>query len=261
MKGIFNAIKWEFILDVKEYMQYKVGLLLDIIVFTGTYFLIYILGIGQGFTSFYQIDKKSGDILILIGYIFWQNASTALGYSSAIITGECETGIFENRLQGKYSVEVTWFLRLMINCLMHIITYIGIFAYSMLVFKGNSSDFLYMLDALAISFPCLVGMYGIGLILGAICIHEKNIGSLVMIVQTLLLFVSNTLSPSRNDLVYLIPFSSGIEIVRNLYLQMDVNRNLLFICIMSNLFWGIIGILSFRYAVKREKENGTFDNY
>ena len=102
---------------------------------------------------------------------------------------------------------------------------------------------------------------GIGLILGAICIHEKNIGSLVMIVQTLLLFVSNTLSPSRNDLVYLIPFSSGIEIVRNLYLQMDVNRNLLFICIMSNLFWGIIGILSFRYAVKREKENGTFDNY
>lgn len=37
MKGYLNAIKWEVILDFKEYTRYRIGLLMDFIVFTGTY--------------------------------------------------------------------------------------------------------------------------------------------------------------------------------------------------------------------------------
>ncbi len=35
MKGIINAIKWEVILDFKEYLRYRIGLLMDFIIFTG----------------------------------------------------------------------------------------------------------------------------------------------------------------------------------------------------------------------------------
>lgn len=67
MKDYLNAIKWEAILDFKEYARYRIGLLMDFIVFTGTFIAIYYLGISDGFTSFYNISENQGKILVLIG--------------------------------------------------------------------------------------------------------------------------------------------------------------------------------------------------
>ncbi len=88
MKGIINAIKWEVILDFKEYLRYRIGLLMDFIIFTGTFIVIYFMGINEGFASFYNTSGNTGNVLVLIGYIFWQNSASALGYCKKYLYGK-----------------------------------------------------------------------------------------------------------------------------------------------------------------------------
>lgn len=261
MKGFFNAVKWEIILDMKECIRYRLDLIMDFVIFTGTFVIVYFLKVSDGFTAFYNVNANSGNMLVFIGYIFWQNASTALGYSSGIISNESSRGIFEVRLQGKFPVEAILFFRLLASCIIHLGTYVGILGFGVIILGCQVRDLLFMLLAIAISIPCLVGMYGIGLLFGSVCIREKNISSFVMVVQTLLLFVTNTLSPSRNKLVYIIPFSCGIDIMRNLYLGIPVSGTLIATYTLVNLIWLAIGVICFQKAIKREKTRGSFDNY
>ena len=261
MRAYFNAIKWETILGLKEYSRYRIGLLMDFILFTGTFIAIYYFGISSGFSSFYDTSEATGSVLLLIGYIFWQNSSAALGYCTGTISNETSQGIFEVRLQSKYPLEGILFCRLMVSCLLHVITYIGIIAFCGIAVGFNVRDVLVILLSILVSFPALIGMYGIGLIFGSVCICEKNVGSLILIVQTLLLFVSNTLSPSRSQLVNLIPFSCGIDIMRNVYMKLSVSGTSVLSYLFINIIWLVIGCICFRKALKHERTYGSFDNY
>ncbi len=109
MTNYFNAVKWEIVLDTKEYLRYRIGLLTDFFIFTGTFLAVYFMGVGQIFASFYNTSETGGHVLVLIGYIFWQNASTALGYCVSSISSETSQGIFETRLQFKYAWKVFCF--------------------------------------------------------------------------------------------------------------------------------------------------------
>lgn len=261
MKGYINAIKWEIILDFKEYLRYRIGLLMDLVVFTGTFIIIYFMGVSEGFVTFYNTSEESGNILVLIGYIFWQNASAALGYCTGTISSETAHGIFEIRLQSKYHIEGILFFRLLVSCLIHLVTYVGIILFAGIVVGYNLKDISILTLAILISLPTLIGMYGMGLIFGSICVCEKSVGSLVLVIQTLLLFITNTLSPSRNDFVYLIPFTSGIDIVRKVYLGVNISVSLVGTYFIVNIVWMVIGICCFRFALKYEKKYGSFDNY
>ncbi len=261
MKGMLNAIKWEVILDFKEYLRYRIGLLMDFIVFTGTFVAIYFMGINEGFASFYNTNGNVGNILVLIGYIFWQNATSALGYCTGTISSELSQGIFEMRLQSKYSVAVILFFRLFISCVVHMVTYIGVIGFSCIVIDYQIRDLYAIVLAIIVSFPALVGMYGIGLIFGSICICEKKVGSLIIVIQTVLLFITNTLSPSRSIWIYGIPFAAGIDIVRNLYMGNKVLPLDVMIYILVNAIWFFIGRLFFKKALSYEKKYGSFDSY
>lgn len=115
--------------------------------------------------------------------------------------------------------------------------------------------------AILVSLLSLVGMYGMGMIFASICICEKRVGSLVLVVQTMLLLVTNTLSPSRAPIVYLIPFTSGIDIVRDIYLGREVSISLFLVYVIVNAVWMAVGTICFRYALRYEKKYGAFDNY
>lgn len=261
MKEYLNALKWEVICDLKEYAQYRVGLLMDFIVFTGTFVAIYFFGVSNGFSTFYDIEESAGNMLVLIGYIFWQNSSSALGYCTGTISNETSQGIFEVRLQSRYPLEGVLFCRLVISCLLHVSTYIGIIVFCEITIGFDVHDILIIFMSIFVSFPALIGMYGIGLIFGGIGICEKNVGSLIFIVQTILLFITNTLSPSKSKFVYLIPFSSGIDIIRNFYLGKESSICLILNYALVNIFWFVFGCLCFRKALKHEKKYGSFDNY
>lgn len=261
MKKYFNVIKWEVILSFKEYMRYRIGLIMDFIIFTGIFIGIYFFNISEGFSSVYNISDAHAKILVLIGYIFWQNSTAALGYCTQTISSETSRGIFEMRLQSKYSMQSIWFFRLLISCFIHLVTYLGIIIFGSIFVGFHSWDIMMILLSILMSFIALIGMYGIGLIFGSFSVREKNVGALILIIQTLLLFITNTLSPSRSDFIYLVPFSAGIEIMRNLYLHNPVSGELVAIFCIVNVVWLIVGSWCFKLALKHEKKYGSFDTY
>lgn len=261
MKKYLNVIRWEMILAFKEYSRYRWGLLSDLLVFSGTFIAIYFFGVSSGFESFYLTNAGAANILVLIGYIFWQNSSAALGYCTSSITHESIRGIFEIRLQSKYPLEGVLFCRLISSCLVHLVTYVGIILFCGFCVGYNMRDILIIFLSILVSYPAIVGMYGMGLILGSVAICEKKVGSLTMVVQTVLLFLSNTLSPNRSNWIVMIPFSPGIEIMRKMYLKQTITPDLVGCYILVNIFWLILGCAVFRKALRHEKEFGAFDNY
>ncbi|MCX4319210.1 hypothetical protein AALB52_19990 [Lachnospiraceae bacterium 38-14] len=261
MKQYLKAVKWEVILDLKEYARYRMGLVMDFVVFTGMFIAIYYFGVNSGFSSFYHVNEAGGSILMLIGYIFWQNSSAALGYLSSTISGEMERGIFEMRLQSKFSVEGILFCRLLISCIIHVVTYIGILGFCGLVVGYDGRDVVAIFLSILLSFPALVGMYGMGLVFGCVNIIEKSAGSIIFVAQTVLLLITNTLSPSRDMWVNFVPFSCGIEIMRNIYIGENVSPKLVIMYVLVNVIWLLVGCLCFRKALKYERAYGSFDSY
>lgn len=82
-----------------------------------------------------------------------------------------------------------------------------------------------------------------------------------MILQTAMLIVSNALSSTRNNFVFLIPFSLGIDIVRDVYMGNMVNPVSVSVYLGINLFWLMIGEMYFSRVLKYERKYGAFDNY
>lgn len=261
MKGFLNAVKWELILSFKEYARYKIGLLMDIIVFTWTFVAVYLFGVNKAFSGFYSVDGVSGGVLVVIGYVFWQNASTALGYVTSAISNETSLGIFENRLQSKYPLEIILFCKLLAANIIHILSYIAIIIVGEFMVGFKVRDVCYILLAIIFSYITIAGMFGMGMIIAGITLIEKKVGSFIIVIQTILLFLSNALSPSRGDLVYLLPFTSGIELVRRLYLKQGGELKYIVMYVLVNMIWYAIGVTAFRVLLKHERENGTFDNY
>lgn len=57
-----------------------------------------------GLTSYYDVNQGYDRILLLIGYIYWQFSSYALGSSTSIIQEESASGILEAKLLSRSSI-------------------------------------------------------------------------------------------------------------------------------------------------------------
>lgn len=261
IKLFLNALKWEMILSVKEMMRHKMGLVMDLLIFTWTFIVVYYYDVSEAFAYRYAVDNTRAKILVIIGYIFWQSSSAAIGYCKGTVSDEASIGIFEVRLQSIFSMEIIWFCRLLVNSLIHVVTYIGIFIFGSFAVGFTGWDITVFGISILYSFIAVAGMYGIGMIFGSFCVIEKNPGSVVGIFQTLLLLVSNTLSPFKGYWMYIFPFSPGIEICRNIYVGLPVQPSLILIYILVNIIWFVIGCACYRIAVKHEKRYGSFEKY
>ena len=140
-------------------------------------------------------------------------------------------------------------------------SYLLIMMFSAVTVGFEVKNIYAVLLSILLSIPSILGMYGIGLILGGISVKQKRLGSVVMIIQTGMLIVSNALSPTRNAVVGLIPFSLGIEIVRDVYMGQYVNPVTVIAYLLVNALWLLIGEVYFTKALKYERQYGAFDNY
>lgn len=106
-----------------------------------------------------------------------------------------------------------------------------------------------------------LGMFGIGMIFASGSIHYKRMGQWATILQALLVMFSNIYQPMTTPYQQIIPYASGIEIVRNLFLGRSISLSTYLIFVVVNLLWLIIGIFIFNYCFKKEKQNGSFDAF
>lgn len=261
MKGFFNAVFQEARLDLKEILQYRTGLLTDAAIFVGSFLAAFFLGSGSSLTSFYRADATQGIMLLLIGYLFWGNSSAALGYCTGTLQGEMERGIFEMRLQSRYPLTLLLFFRLLASTLLHFLVYGVLSAAAALLTGSSPADGGFLIFSLLLFLPCLAGMYGMGLLAGAVSMRAKKTGSLVFLVQTALLFATNTLTPSAPGPLFLIPFCSGIDIARRLYLYGHASADAWAGYLLINLAWCLLGNAVFGICMKWECRTGAWDTY
>ena len=261
MNGFLNAVFQEARLDLKESLQYRTGLLTDASIFVASFLAAFFLGSGSSLISFYRADAAQGVMLLLIGYLFWGNSSAALGYCTGTLQGEMERGIFEMRLQSRYPLTLLLFCRLLASTLLHFLVYGVLLSAAALLTGSSPADGGFLIFSLLLFLPCLAGMYGMGLIAGAVSLRAKKTGSLIFLIQTALLFVTNTLTPTAPGPLFLIPFCSGIDIARRLYLYGYASADAWAGYLLINLAWCLLGNAVFVLCMKRERKTGAWDTY
>ena len=241
--------------------RYKVNMISDLLILVGAFILSYFFKNNSALMNAYQVNQDQSNYLFFIGYVFWQFGSLSLGYSTSMIAGNSKNGLLELQAQGFLSMSALYFLKLLISIVSDFLILITITAFMFFSIDFSAREFMYIIYAILWSFPSIVGMYGIGLILSAISLREKSVGQFIILVQTLLLFITNVFSPVSNSFMYLVPYTGGIEILRSLYLGNGFNVLLVIAYLAINLIWIMIGTVVFNKAVLRERKYGSFDTY
>ena len=261
MEKYLQLICQETKMTFKSIWRYKVSMISDLVILVGTFFMAYFLKNNTWLMNAYEASQDQSNYLFFIGYVFWQFGSLSLGFCTTMISGNSRNGMLELQAQSFVSMPILYFFKLLINILSDFLIIITITVFMVFAMDFNLREFIYIIYAILWSLPSIVGMYGIGLILSALSLREKSVGQFIIIVQTLLLFITNVFNPMSNPVVYLVPYSWGIEILRGLYLGNGFNIISILIYFGINLIWIALGTVVFNKAVLRERRYGSFDTY
>lgn len=261
MKRLFEFIKYMAKVTILTRIRYKVGILSDLLIMVGTYVLVFYSGGFKVMAEELSISNDKARVVVLIGFIFWQFSVYALGATKNSIEGDFRSGTIEAYVQSRYSLPFIYFVELIMGLVSNLIVVTAILLVSYFLNSGGDTQFARAVGSLIFVIPSIVGMYGFGLMLSAVVIKEKAVGSLTMIIQVLLIFASNTLQLSRGILDYIIPFSNGTTIARNFYLKQPIDLKLLLVYIVINAIWFLIGYSIFNMAINKERLIGSFDRY
>ncbi|WP_057491379.1 hypothetical protein [Streptococcus orisasini] len=256
-----NALKNSFITELKILFRYKKTLASEIIVFLAIYIGILVFGDTNVFSNFYHVKYTDGPVLLLIGYIFWSFSNMALGYSSSVVSSDAKTGLLEVKMQGILPYSILTFIPVLVTILESLLLLFVVCLISVFIGFISISSIPFLLFSVFLTFPSIVGMYGFGLILGGLALKEKNIGQFVSIISGILLFTTNTFIVNLPYYIYIIPFTSGIDICRKFYSNSNFDFKLVLVYLLVCIIWLIAGLLTFNYFLKKERLFGSFDNF
>lgn len=261
MKKYYELLKIELRITFLSRLQYKVGMISDFIMIVGVFLIAFFFNEGSPLKIYYDISSNDENILFFIGFLFWQFSSLALGFSTSIVSSEASEGILEQKMQSSFKIQILYFIKLIINLLTNFLIILALIILMFFLTNLTIRDIVFFFVSIILNIPAIIGMYGIGLLLSTIVLKEKKSSSLILIVQTLLIFISNVMKPLDNIIVALIPYSLGIEICRKIYLELTVGWELWLGYICINLFWIMIGSFLFGRALKIIRREGAFDTY
>lgn len=255
--SIINMIRTEFLI----LFRYKKNLISDIIIFVSVYLGIVAFSDLSSFSNFYNIASSDGPILLLMGYIFWSFSSVAFGYASSVVIGDSRTGMLEVKVQGIVPYYINVLSSVLVTLMESIIILYLVILISFLRNLIDVSSIGFILITVLLSIPSVLGMFGIGLILGGLALKEKSIGQFVSIISAIFLFLSNTFVLNLPNIIYVIPFTSGIDFIRKLYSYSQFDVSLLIIYLVNSTFWFVLGIFIFNKLLRKERMFGSFDNH
>lgn len=252
---MIRMIFLESITSIKESLNYKNTIIMDII----TLLLIYsfLLYSGSGFLLNSIYPETSSKELLFLGYIFWSLSNFAITSVSTDISKESQRGTFEYKFLSIYPIEILLFGRFIG----------GIFIESMIISIITLFSFFIMkipllmnLKIIIILIITLLGMYGMGLTIGSLTLKEKKIGNFILLIQILLLGIGNvlTVNPAVKEYFKIIPLTQGIDIARNFN---NVSFLSIFYFLLICLFWLILGTILFKFRIIEQKKNNSLGFY
>ncbi|NLZ47980.1 MAG: ABC transporter permease [Clostridiales bacterium] len=255
-----NTLKAEIILHLKDSFSYKVGIFNDILIFGVLYFSLVFMGTGYSLASSYGSTTADSNTLLLIGYVFWSLSLSAINSASTRIASEATKGTLEQKFMA--IVPIQWLLlgqfisSITVEVVVCIIISLAAFLFigTKIIINGT------IIISLILT---LIGMFGIGLILGAVALKEKKIGNIIFLIQIFLLFVSDTLTTNNflPNINKVLPLTNGIDVARKAAANSSVTGQDWLILITSSLLWLAVGYIVFTLASRYVKRKGLLSDY
>lgn len=250
---IMKIIYYEFKMDFLRSIRYRMAIISDIVVFTFLLCFFYVSDTGASFSETYAVnDYKT---LLLLGYIAWSFSVAAISNISSQLTGELQRGTLFFKFNCKLPLQILYigdlisaiFIQTFVILIYSLITYI--------IFGVHYYFNIYILIALLI---CIIGMYGIGLIIAGLSLYYKKVGSIIFLVQICLLFITDTIptTPIITNISQIIPLTSCNIVIRNIFLKNNYTHAFLYLLILSS-FWFILGYFIFDIFVHLSKKRGN----
>ncbi|MEG0527218.1 MAG: hypothetical protein RR531_06855, partial [Longicatena sp.] len=237
LKQYLDLLCIEGKMTIKARLRYKVRLLSDLLILSVTFILVLNSQNGNPFLDSYGVSNDTSQFLIMIGFLFWQFGSLSLGFSTSLISSDASNGMLELKVQGKFSIIFLSFYKMFISIITDLFIVFAITLLFAVINTISMKEIYFIFLTVLINIPSILGMYGIGLLISYLTIKEKNVSSFVLIIQTLLIFVTNITSPLTNKSLLIIPYTSGVELTRNLYVYGSFDGKLFIFYIVVNTVW------------------------
>lgn len=251
--GALRAFYWEMKMEIRRMVRYRFGLLTDIAVYTLLLLFFLLSDSGQSYGEEYgYADYKE---LLLVGYLAWMFASTAISSIAQIITGELKQGTFYKKYHSKYPLQFLLFARMAAGQLMQCAVAAVILILAAGIGHVKLTFHPVLLAAAAIS---TIGMYGIGLIAAGMAVFHKRIGSLIYIIQLGLLFITDTLPTADgiSAVTRVLPLTSCNLVMRKVVAGQAYGDSMIMLCVTAVGFLAA-GILLFSCYLARARKKGN----
>ena len=236
-------------MDFLSQLRYKTAIIIDISVLTLLYVFLIIDGSGKSFESQYGVSSKT---LVFIGYILWTMSINVIASMTSAIEVESKNGTLQNVLNSKYPMEWILFSEFISSQFINLIVIFAIALVSKLFFK---MDLMFSPSMILPIIICILGMFGIGLILAGISLLIKKVNALILFLQVFLLFISNTI-PTNEALLKVsqfIPLTMANDVTRRIAAGDTYSKDLLILFGVSVLFV-FFGDIIFRYLLIKAKK-------
>lgn len=241
------------LMDLKSTFRYRFGIVTDILTMTLLLSFFFISDTGSSLENTYGFSNPKS--LLLLGYILWNISVSIISTLSNEINIEARNGTLPNLFYSKAPIELILFARTISALLVNIIVILVMVLFSNLIF-GVKLDFSF--EIIPPILICIVGMFGLGLTISGISVYFKKVGSLVLLIQIGMLFVTDTLyvEDGISQISRFIPLTHGNDILRKIASGISYGDTLTSLIIMSFL-WLVIGIVSLRFFINRAKSKGN----
>ena len=153
--------------------------------------------------------------LVLLGYVAWIYAISAISNVAGSLQSELTHGTLYKKVSSKYPLQYLFGGLYVSSVLLETITIVIVVIISKFVWGIEFSFHPAFLVPILLE---SLGMYGIGLIVAGIAIYFKRTGTIVFLIQTALLFVTDTVPTSDAILkiTHYIPLTRCNEILRQI---------------------------------------------
>lgn len=251
--GVVRSLFWEIRMDILSTIRYRFGVLSDVIIYSVLLIFFLLSNSGHSYGEIYHnVDYR---LILVIGYLAWMYAGTAITSISQIVSGELKQGTFYKKYNAKYPLQILLFGRLVASLLIQSIVMCAILMIAIFVGKVQLVFEPVIIAAIIIS---TMGMYGIGLILAGLSLFYKKIGAIHFLVQLFLLFITDTIPVNEGVLVIskILPLTSCNIVIKEALDKQNYGSEFLFLCI-SSVICVILGYFIFNFFLSKARRKGN----
>lgn len=250
---MLRALCWEIKMDCLRTFRYRFGMITDIIVYFVLFTIFMVTDSGMSYSEKYHYANYKE--LMLIGYVAWIYAISAISNITNAMRTELMQGTLYKKISSKYPLQYLFGGLFISSILLETLTIIVVVITSKVVWSIQISFHPQFIVPIIIQ---SLGMYGIGLMIAGFTVYYKRIGSIVFLIQTALLFVTDTVPTNSAilNVTKIIPLTNCNDILKKIVFGESYSGHML-ILILTSAIWLLVGIGVFEFMNKCAKRKGN----